>query len=396
MADYKILTIPFARDAVPDMVNDIPNDPSIAEPQLASFKQGFPSITTIPLVAGGIPPEGQDFNGILRDITEHIVHQNKGGMYKFEADIVAAGGYPKGAVLSANDGLSLWVSLQNNNVQDFNGPTKNQWARIAFSGLDSLLNSKVDKTSIVHSTGVSTTSVMSQNAVTLALAGVDKFNAAAVTVASASTVDLTTAAPNTSQIVISGTAAINGFTVAAERAFVVKFSGDCTLVNGASLVTGTGGNIAVTAGSTCIIRATAANVVEVVGYVESSLIGTKVTAFAKTLLDDADAAAARATLDVYSKEEANGIAIGVGQTWQDVTASRSAGTTYTNTTGRPIQLSVTFDPIGHTTHFQVNDVGVLPSNDVGYYHVFCVVPAGATYRLGSIGSVVNLKWAELR
>ena len=147
MADYKILTIPFGRDAVPDMVNDIPSDPIVAEPQRASFKQGFPSITTIPLVAGGIPPEGQDFNGILRDITQHVVHQNKGGMYKFEADVVAAGGYPKGAVLSANDGLSLWVSLVDDNVEDFNTGTPTQWARIAFSGLDALLNEKLDKAS---------------------------------------------------------------------------------------------------------------------------------------------------------------------------------------------------------------------------------------------------------
>lgn len=169
MADYKILTIPFARDAVPDMVNDIPNDPSISEPQLASFKQGFPSITTIPLVAGGIPPEGQDFNGILRDITQHIVHQNKGGMYKFEPEVVADGGYPEGAVLAANDGLSLWVSLVDANVEDFNTGTPTQWARIAFSGLDALLNGKVDKASIVQVTGASTTNIMSQKAVTDAL-----------------------------------------------------------------------------------------------------------------------------------------------------------------------------------------------------------------------------------
>lgn len=172
MADYKILTIPFARDAVPDMVNDIPETPSPSEPQLASYRQGFPSITTIPLVAGGIPPEGQDFNGILRDITQHIVHQNKGGMYKFEADIVAAGGYPEGAVLAANDGLSLWVSLVDANVEDFNAGTPTQWARIAFSGLDALLNGKVDKTSIVQVTGASTTNIMSQKAVTDALVGV--------------------------------------------------------------------------------------------------------------------------------------------------------------------------------------------------------------------------------
>ena len=32
--------------------------------------------------------------------------------------------------------------------------------------------------------------------------------------------------------------------------------------------------------------------------------------------------------------------LGVGQTWQNVTASRSVGVTYTNTTGKPIQIAV--------------------------------------------------------
>jgi hypothetical protein len=31
-----------------------------------------------------------------------------------------------------------------------------------------------------------------------------------------------------------------------------------------------------------------------------------------------------------------GLAIGVGQSWRDVTASRASNTTYTNTTGKPI------------------------------------------------------------
>jgi hypothetical protein len=33
--------------------------------------------------------------------------------------------------------------------------------------------------------------------------------------------------------------------------------------------------------------------------------------------------------------------VGVGQTWQDLTSSRAAGTTYTNSTGRPITVAVT-------------------------------------------------------
>jgi len=32
--------------------------------------------------------------------------------------------------------------------------------------------------------------------------------------------------------------------------------------------------------------------------------------------------------------------IGVGQSWQDVTSSRAASTNYTNTTGRPIMVSI--------------------------------------------------------
>lgn len=273
MADYKILTIPFARDAVPDMVNDIPNDPSISEPQLASFKQGFPSITTIPLVAGGIPPEGQDFNGILRDITEHIVHQNKGGMYKFEAEVVAAGGYPSGAVLAANDGLSLWVSLVDANVEDFNSGTPEQWARIAFSGLDALLNNKLDKSAVVQTTGTSTTNVMSQKAVTDVLAGVDKINGPIATVAAATNINLTTGAPDTSQLLITGSGVnIANFTVAANRFFVAKFSGANTLVNSASIVTGTGANIQADAGDSFLMRATAANTVEIVGYTRAEKV----------------------------------------------------------------------------------------------------------------------------
>ena len=35
--------------------------------------------------------------------------------------------------------------------------------------------------------------------------------------------------------------------------------------------------------------------------------------------------------------------IGVGQTWQDVTASRTRNVTYTNTTGKPIQVNISSD-----------------------------------------------------
>lgn len=89
-------------------------------------------------------------------------------------------------------------------------------------------------------------------------------NSQIASIAAASTVNLTTGAPNTSQIVISGQGiAISNFTVAANRMFFVRFSGANTLVNSASLVTNTGGNIITFAGMTIAIRATATNTVEV-------------------------------------------------------------------------------------------------------------------------------------
>ncbi len=92
-------------------------------------------------------------------------------------------------------------------------------------------------------------------------------NAPISTVAAASTINLTTGAPGTSQIEISGSGvSIANFTVAANRAFLLKFSGSNTLVNSASLVTGSGSDIVTVAGDSCWVRATAANTVEILTY----------------------------------------------------------------------------------------------------------------------------------
>ena len=86
-------------------------------------------------------------------------------------------------------------------------------------------------------------------------------------VASAETVNLTTAAPNTRHINITGTTNISAFTVAAGQCYFVRFAGPLLLVNSASLTTQSGRNITTFPGDTCIIRATAANTVEVLCYV---------------------------------------------------------------------------------------------------------------------------------
>ena len=87
----------------------------------ASFTDGFPTVTMLPLTAGGVPPEGKDFNGILFDITSHTIWVNAGGQYRFDATLSAAiGGYPKGMVLQSDDSTSAYVSAVDNNTIDFN------------------------------------------------------------------------------------------------------------------------------------------------------------------------------------------------------------------------------------------------------------------------------------
>ncbi|MDO8385097.1 MAG: hypothetical protein Q7T13_01690 [Polaromonas sp.] len=98
--------------------------------------------------------------------------------------------------------------------------------------------------------------------------------------------------------------------------------------------------------------------------------------------------------------------IGVGQTWQVVTGSRALSTTYTNSTGRPIQVAVTtigtangsstqlyFDVNGVTVHRSGTVLGA--GGAVAGPNVCLVVPDGATYAVTTSQGAIAI-WAELR
>ena len=98
--------------------------------------------------------------------------------------------------------------------------------------------------------------------------------------------------------------------------------------------------------------------------------------------------------------------IGVSQTWTDVTASRSTGTTYTNSTGKPIQVSImsiiTGAVSGNTNWFEVGGVTVARAGGSGSTanmpaYVYAIVPDGATYRLNTVSGIISPSiWTELR
>ena len=51
-------------------------------PGFASLNDGFPPLTMTPIAAGGVPPFGQDMNGILNQITEVLQWQQAGGYWR--------------------------------------------------------------------------------------------------------------------------------------------------------------------------------------------------------------------------------------------------------------------------------------------------------------------------
>ena len=122
MTQPNILTVPFAENAAPQTIQEIPISRDPSDPiQKASWSTGFPAATMQPMATGGEPPMGQDFNGIFKALSEHIVYQNKGGVYRWSADVVASGGYDKGAVVQAGDGIRSYVSLIDGNTQALGG-----------------------------------------------------------------------------------------------------------------------------------------------------------------------------------------------------------------------------------------------------------------------------------
>lgn len=89
------------------------------------------------------------------------------------------------------------------------------------------------------------------------------------------------------------------------------------------------------------------------------------------------------------------------QTWQDVTASRVLGNTYTNNTGQPITVSVfAANSAASNFFFAVNGNGVVGTTQGAAQGggIYGVVPAGATYRVQyeAPATTTLVFWQELR
>jgi hypothetical protein len=95
------------------------------------------------------------------------------------------------------------------------------------------------------------------------------------------------------------------------------------------------------------------------------------------------------------------IGLGVGQTWQNVTAGRAAATTYTNATASPIMVSVNINYVGPSSQLTITVNGSVVAAGSAYCNASpgggcsVVVPPGGTYSVTLNATTIN-SWWELR
>lgn len=119
--------IAFAASAGGGYVRTIPQGSQIGITDgAASLTDGFPPLNFLPVGAGGVPPFGQDMNGILRQTTQWSRWQGAGAQVPFDGSFATAiGGYPRNSLVSANGFTGYYVSTVDDNTGDPNAGAPN-------------------------------------------------------------------------------------------------------------------------------------------------------------------------------------------------------------------------------------------------------------------------------
>lgn len=121
--------IAFASQAASGFIRVIPETPGT--PGAASWTAGFPPQNMEPIAAGGIPPFGQDMNGVMNAISAWTRWQSAGATVQFDAGFSSSvGGYPTGALLAAANGQGFWLSTKDDNTTNPDTTPNGDWSFI--------------------------------------------------------------------------------------------------------------------------------------------------------------------------------------------------------------------------------------------------------------------------
>jgi hypothetical protein len=123
--------IPFANASASGFTRPIPQASQIGITNgAASLTDGFPPLNFQPVASGGIPPFGEDFNGILNQISAWSQWFEAGGPINWDATFAAgaSGGYPQGAIVQSNiTPGNFWLSTQDNNTNNPDALSPTGW-----------------------------------------------------------------------------------------------------------------------------------------------------------------------------------------------------------------------------------------------------------------------------
>lgn len=110
----KFIKTAFANIGLRNNIPEITNNTTGA----AGYDRGFGKINMLPEGAGGIPPDGKDFNGVFYDMSAAIQYIQAGRSFPFNQDFaIAIGGYEIGAIVSdaSNESL-IWINGTASNI----------------------------------------------------------------------------------------------------------------------------------------------------------------------------------------------------------------------------------------------------------------------------------------
>jgi len=349
------IPLPFAYAAGPSYKNTIPTASQIGITNgKASLTDGFPPLTFTALSAGGVPPFGADFNGILNEVTAIQQWQNAGGFFPYDSVFsTAIGGYPKGAILQAANFAGLWTNtVENNTTNPDTGGAG--WVSLAFEGSQPIT---------VTSADVTVSQLQSAYPV--------------IIVSGAKTAARNLIFPNIVGEWIVQNNTTGAYTLTAKTAAgtgVTLTQGESTFIygDGTNIYFADSAKVASFNGRVGTVTLTALDVTNALGYTPYNATNP-------------------AGYITY--------ALGMGgQAWGDYTGVRAAGVTYTNSTGKPIAVSVICNGtnLSCQLYSDVWIVGFGRDNTTG---AACgangVIANGATYRL-DISNGGLTYWAELR
>lgn len=130
------IKIPFASTGSKNPIPEVSTGSMVTD-GLAAMDTGFPSTTLTPKSAGGVPPHGEDMNGILNAITSKLQASDAGARYPFDATFATSiGGYPNGAVVMSSDLAGEWLNTTDANSTNPEGTatTSTGWVPLNFAG----------------------------------------------------------------------------------------------------------------------------------------------------------------------------------------------------------------------------------------------------------------------